>query len=73
MGFSTLAIDMCSHGLSQDDGHLHGFGYRRANDVLGAFDWLKTKDIAPENIALHGQSLGGSAVLFAALREDQIK
>jgi pimeloyl-ACP methyl ester carboxylesterase len=72
MGFSTLAIDMRSHGQSQDGGQLHGFGSLRANDVLGAFDWLVTQGVADGEIIVHGQSLGGSAALFAALREPRI-
>lgn len=72
MGYSTLAIDMRSHGQSQDGGQLHGFGSLRANDVLGAFDWLVTQGVADGDIILHGQSLGGSASLFAALREPRI-
>jgi len=72
MGYSTLAIDMRSHGQSEDGGQLHGFGSLRANDVLGAFDWLIVQGVADKDIVLHGQSLGGSAALFAALREPRI-
>lgn len=72
MGYSTLAIDMRSHGKSEDGGQLHGFGSLRANDVLGAFDWLITQGVVDGDIVLHGQSLGGSAALFAALREPRI-
>lgn len=72
LGFATLAIDMRSHGESQYGGALHGFGSLRANDILGAFDWLIGQGVSGDRIVLHGQSLGGSAALFAALREPAI-
>lgn len=72
MGYATLAIDMRSHGQSEAGGQLHGFGSLRANDVLGAFDWLTGQGVPAERIVLHGQSLGGSAVLFSSLREPRI-
>lgn len=72
IGYATLAIDMRSHGQSEAGGQLHGFGSLRANDVLGAFDWLTGQGVPGERIVLHGQSLGGSAALFSSLREPRI-
>ncbi len=72
MNYSTFAIDMRSNGSSEDGGQFHGFGSLRSNDILGAFDWLTARGVAANRITLHGQSLGGSAALFAGLREPRI-
>lgn len=66
-GFAVLMIDLRGHGDSQ--GKRASMGVHERWDVLGALDWLKEEGFDPSNIGLIGISMGGSAVLGAALEE----
>jgi uncharacterized protein len=61
MGYSTLLIDFRAHGLSQ--GNTCTIGYREAEDVKLAYDFLK--DQGEKNIILYGISLGAATITKA--------
>ncbi len=68
-GFSVLLVEMSNHGKSEKTDGFHGFGTKAAKDLLGGWDWLKSKGYDDKKIVIYGQSLGGSAALFAAQLE----
>jgi pimeloyl-ACP methyl ester carboxylesterase len=63
-GFNVLMLDMRAHGGS--DGDRVTLGYREVRDVRGALSWLEKQGFDPENVVLHGWSMGGAAVVQAA-------
>ena len=69
-GFSVFMVDLREHGESTiEDGHFAA-GTEEYQDILGAWDWLRTtRSIAPDRIGLAGVSLGGATALIAAGRE----
>jgi len=67
-GYSVLSYDQRAHGSS--DGDICTAGWKEADDVIAALDFLKTRpDVDPERIGVLGLSMGGQAALFAAARE----
>src|ERR671920_1724601 len=63
-GFNVLMLDLRAHGESEGDRIT--VGYREARDVRGALSWLERRGFDPEDVVLHGWSMGGAAVLQAA-------
>jgi pimeloyl-ACP methyl ester carboxylesterase len=63
-GFNVLMLDLRAHGGSE--GERVTVGYREALDVRGALSWLETQGFDPDDVVLHGWSLGGAAVVQAA-------
>jgi uncharacterized protein len=63
-GFNVLMLDLRAHGGSGGDRIT--VGYREARDVRGALSWLRSRGFDPQDVVLHGWSLGGSAVVQAA-------
>lgn len=63
-GFDVLMLDLRAHGGSE--GERVTIGYREVRDVEGAVSWLKKRGYDPEQVVLHGWSMGGAAVLQAA-------
>jgi len=61
MGYSTLLVDFRAHGLSS--GNTCTIGYREAEDVKLAYDFLKSS--GEKNIILYGISMGASTVTKA--------
>lgn len=61
MGYSTLLVDFRAHGLS--GGNTCTIGYREAEDVKLAYDFLKSN--GEKNIILYGISMGASTVTKA--------
>ncbi|HEY1871775.1 MAG TPA: alpha/beta hydrolase [Chitinophagaceae bacterium] len=61
MGYSTLLIDFRAHG--QSEGNTCTIGYREAEDVKLAYDYLK--DHGEKNIILYGISLGVATITKA--------
>ncbi|WP_460557990.1 alpha/beta hydrolase [Ferruginibacter profundus] len=61
MGYSTLLIDFKAHGLSE--GNTCTIGYREAEDVKLAYDFLKKN--GENNIILYGISMGAATVTKA--------
>ena len=61
-GFNVLMFDFRAHGRS--DGHVSTIGYLERQDVLGAVDFVRSKDI--NRIALLGFSMGGIVAMLTA-------
>ena len=66
MGYSTLLVDFRAHG--QSEGNTCTLGYREAEDVKLAYDYLKTN--GEKNILLYGISLGAATVTKAVADYD---
>jgi dipeptidyl aminopeptidase/acylaminoacyl peptidase len=64
-GFNVLTFD----AGTCDGARYHSLGYTEAEDVVAAYDYLKTRsDIDPARVSLHGFSSAGATSLFAAAR-----
>ena len=63
-GFDVLIIDLRAHGESE--GERVTVGYKEVRDVRGALSWLEERGYEPEDVVLHGWSMGGAAVVQAA-------
>jgi fermentation-respiration switch protein FrsA (DUF1100 family) len=76
-GFAVLDFDLRGHGESTPAPF--GGGYFEQRDVLGAVDYLRSGPLPypelgrPRAIGAWGNSLGGVAILFAAVLEPAIK
>ena len=72
-GFAVLLIDLRDEGSSTVDTGRDAGGIGEAQDVLGAWDWLRSAQaIPPDRIGLFGVSLGAGAVLIAAGEEPRV-
>jgi len=69
-GLAVLMIDLRGHGESE--GKRYTFGVHERRDVLGAVDFLVERGFAPSQIGMLGISLGGAAVIGAAVEEAAI-
>lgn len=66
-GIGALTLDLRNHGDSDADDGLQAAGAKEYQDVLGAWDWLRTEQGVPAaRIGLMGYSLGGASVILAA-------
>jgi pimeloyl-ACP methyl ester carboxylesterase len=63
-GYGVLMIDLRAQGRSE--GERVTMGYREVRDVRAALAWLKERGFAPQDVVLHGFSMGGATVLRAA-------
>jgi uncharacterized protein len=72
-GYSVLALDLRNFGESDasPDGRM-SFGPAESNDVVAAADLLRSRDSASRIGAL-GFSMGGSAVVYAAAKDERIE
>lgn len=71
-GYGVFMIDLRAHGSS--DGDTSTYGWREADDVVGAVNYLQTRlDVHGDKIGVLGFSLGAQAALRAALKTDKIK
>ncbi len=61
MGYSTFLVDFRAHG--QSEGNTCTIGYREAEDVKLAYDYLKNN--GEKNIILYGISLGAATITKA--------
>ena len=69
-GFGILLFDLRGHGES--GGSRVSGGYFERWDVLGAFDYLVGRGVAPGRIGVLGYSMGAAAALLAAAEEPAI-
>jgi alpha-beta hydrolase superfamily lysophospholipase len=69
-GLAVLMLDLRGHGESEGKRYTWGVFERR--DVLGAVDFLEREGFSPAKIALLGISLGGAAVVGAALESPAV-
>jgi fermentation-respiration switch protein FrsA (DUF1100 family) len=63
-GYSVLLLDLRAQGES--GGTRRTLGYREVRDVRGALAWLQRQGYAPDQVVLHGWSMGGATALRAA-------
>lgn len=63
-GYSVLVLDLRGHGES--GGERRTLGYRETRDVRGALEWLRERGYPPEQVVLHGWSMGGATVVRSA-------
>jgi pimeloyl-ACP methyl ester carboxylesterase len=63
-GYDTLVFDFRSFGLS--DGNGFTIGWKEGRDVLGAYDFMKSRGFDPHLMAVLGVSMGGESMLGAA-------
>jgi len=63
-GYGVLLMDLRAQGESS--GTRRTLGYREVRDVRGALAWLQSQGYAPEQVVLHGWSMGGATALRAA-------
>lgn len=62
--YNILMLDLRAHGAS--GGERQTLGYREPRDVRGALDWLQERGFEPEDIVLHGWSMGAATVVRSA-------
>ena len=70
---NALTIDLRNYGQSATVSEYEHLGLSEYKDVLGAFDFLHKIGFNKNHIGLHGISLGGTSVIFAAEKEPAIK
>ena len=70
---NTLTIDLRNYGQSSSVSDYEHLGLSEYQDVLGAFDFLTKIGFQKNQIGLHGISLGGASVIFAAAKEPSIQ
>ncbi len=71
-GYGVFMIDLRAHGSS--DGDTSTYGWREADDVAGAADYLLHRlDVNGQKIGALGISLGAQAALCGALKTDCIR
>ena len=72
-GFNVLLFDLRNHGESDRDDGRAAMGNKEYQDVLGAWDWLRTaKGFAPERIGVYGPSLGAGTTMMAFGQEPRM-
>ncbi|MGH7617716.1 MAG: alpha/beta hydrolase family protein, partial [Gemmatimonadaceae bacterium] len=72
-GYAVLAPDLRNFGDSEARGVISG-GWLESRDVLGALDYLRTRqDVDMDRIGAIGFSQGGATLMFASAMTDQIK
>lgn len=70
LGYNVLMFDLRGHGSSEGD-KVSG-GYFERWDVLGAFDYLVERGVAPGRTGLMGFSMGAATAIMAAAEEQRI-
>lgn len=63
-GYDTLIFDFRSFGLS--DGKGFTIGWKEGRDVLGAYDYMRSRGYDPHRMAILGVSMGAESMLGAA-------
>ena len=70
---NALTIDLRNYGQSSTTSDYEHLGLSEYQDVLGAYDFLHNIGFTKNLIGLHGISLGGTSVIFAAQKEKDIQ
>lgn len=63
-GYAVLMLDLRGHGDS--GGERRTLGYREVRDVRAAISWLKERRYDPNDVVLHGWSMGAATAVRAA-------
>lgn len=63
-GYDTLVFDFRSFGLSEGNGFT--IGWKEGRDVLGAYDYMKSRAYDPHRMAVLGVSMGAESMLGVA-------
>ena len=69
--FNVVLFDLRAHGASGGD-RITG-GIDEAEDVLGAYDYLRSRGAHPHRIGVLGRSMGAGAAVLAAAAEPDIQ
>ena len=70
--YHILMFDLRNHGQSASGGPVT-FGLQESNDLLGALDYLETRqDVDQKRIGVVGFSLGANTLLFSLAHSDRI-
>lgn len=70
-GYEALVLDMRAHGYSSGD--VIGLGFTEVHDFDAIIDWVKAQDdYNDEEIILYGLSMGGSAAINAAAKNEEV-
>lgn len=71
-GYHVLSFDLRNHGQSAGGGPVT-FGLQESNDLLGALDFLSTRDeVDQERIGVVGFSVGANTLLYSLPHTDRI-
>ncbi|MEQ8762901.1 MAG: alpha/beta fold hydrolase [Planctomycetota bacterium] len=71
-GFQVLAIDFA--GCGDSDGDLITLGYHEWQDLSCALDWIEMRpEVDAQRLALFGRSMGASASLLCATRDERVR
>ena len=70
---NALTIDLRNYGDSSKVSKYENLGLSEYKDVLGAINFLNKLGFKNHSIGLHGISLGGTSVIFAAEKQKEIK
>jgi uncharacterized protein len=62
-GYNVLTFDLRGHG--QSDGWFISFGQYEQRDVLGAWEYMKSRGFAAQRMGIWGWSMGASTTLLA--------
>lgn len=72
-GFHVFSFDLRNHGESAETPPFT-FGQQEANDLLGALDYLQTRDdVSGKRLGVVGFSTGANTVLYALPQTDQVR
>lgn len=63
-GYGVLMLDLRGNGESE--GERTTVGYQETQDVQGALGWLEDQGFEPEEVVLHGWSMGAATVVRSA-------
>ena len=63
-GYGVLLLDLRGNGGS--GGERRTLGYKETREVQGALAWLDEEGFEPEEVVLHGWSMGGATVVRSA-------
>lgn len=63
-GYNVLMLDLRGHGESSPARRT--LGYREVRDVRGALDWLEERGFEPDEVVLHGWSMGAATTIRVA-------
>ena len=69
--FNVLLFDLRAHGTSGGD-RITG-GIDEAEDVLGAYDYLRSRGAQPHRVGVLGRSMGAGAAVLAAVAEPNLR